>query len=62
MRNTRGSKSARESPVTPTKPDPFRALVEGKISTEQYLRNLKERVEELRESDPPKNPEAPQPA
>jgi hypothetical protein len=62
MRQTKGETSPMESPMTPTKSDPFRSLVEGKITTEQYLRTLKERVEELRESDPPDQREAPQTA
>jgi hypothetical protein len=48
--------------MTLTKPDPFRSLVEGKITTEQYLRTLQERVEELRESDPPTPRPTPQTA
>ncbi len=51
-----------ESPVTPTSPDAFRSLVEGRITTEQYLRTLDERVEELREPTPPPPRPEPQPA
>jgi hypothetical protein len=32
----------------PTSADAFRSLVEGKITTEQYLHTLAERAEELR--------------
>jgi|HubBroStandDraft_5_1064220.scaffolds.fasta_scaffold456906_2 hypothetical protein len=46
----------RETHVTPTGTDAFRSLVEGRITTEQYLRSVDERVEELREPPPPPPP------
>lgn len=53
----------REPPVTPASPNAFRSLIEGRITTEQYLRTLDERVEELRETPTPPTPKAsPQPA
>ena len=36
----------------PTNADAFRALMEGKITTEQYLRTLEERAKELRDPAP----------
>jgi hypothetical protein len=51
-----------ESPVTPVKQDAFRSLVEGRITTEQYLRSLEERVEELREPEQPASRRASQAA
>jgi hypothetical protein len=39
--------------MTQINPDAFRSLVEGRITTEQYLRTIKERAEELREPEPP---------
>jgi hypothetical protein len=51
-----------ESPVTPVKQDAFRSLVEGRITTEQYLRSLEERVEELREPERPVQHPTPQAA
>lgn len=51
-----------EPEMTTAKPDAFRSLVEGKITTEQYLRTLDQRVEELREPQPPTPRETPQPA
>jgi hypothetical protein len=46
----------REMHMTPTSSDAFRSLVEGRITTEQYLRSLDERAEELREPQPPPPP------
>jgi hypothetical protein len=51
-----------ESPVTPVKQDAFRSLVEGRITTEQYLRSLEERVEELRDAERPAQHPTPQAA
>lgn len=48
--------------MTTTKPDDFRSLVEGKITTEQYLRKLDERVEELRDPKPPTPSDVHEPA
>jgi hypothetical protein len=50
--------------MPPTSPDAFRSLVEGRITTEQYVRSVDERVEELREPTPRSSPPcaAPQPA
>ena len=36
----------------PTNADAFRSLMEGKITTEQYLRILNERADELRQTSP----------
>ena len=46
----------------PTDADAFRSLVEGKITTEQYLRTLDERAKELREPLPPQAPPDGEPA
>ena len=51
-----------ESPVTPVKQDAFRSLMEGHITTEQYLRSLEERVDELREPERPAQRSMSQPA
>lgn len=49
-----------EPEMSTAKPDAFRNLVEGKITTEQYLRTLDERVEELRQPKLPEQDETPQ--
>jgi hypothetical protein len=42
-----------ENPVPPAEPNTFRRLVEGKITPEEYVRNLDERVQQAREADRP---------
>jgi|HubBroStandDraft_6_1064221.scaffolds.fasta_scaffold59046_3 hypothetical protein len=42
-----------ENPVPPAEPNTFRRLVEGKITPEEYVRNLDERVQQTREADRP---------
>jgi hypothetical protein len=49
-----------ERSVPPAEPDTFRQLVERKITTEEYVRSLDERVKEQRESNQPATPAAPQ--
>jgi hypothetical protein len=49
-----------ERSVPPAEPDTFRQLVERKITTEEYVRSLDERVKEQRESNQPVPPLAPQ--
>ncbi len=49
-----------ERPVPPAEPDTFRQLVERKITTEEYVRSLDERVKEQRESNRATVPTAPQ--
>jgi hypothetical protein len=48
-----------ERSVPPAEPDTFRQLVERKITTEEYVRSLDERVKEQRESNRPTTPAAP---
>jgi hypothetical protein len=62
MRQNRRCNAMKEMAVTPTSTDAFRSLVEGRITTEQYLRSVDERVEELREPPPPPPRSTPQPA
>lgn len=45
-----------ENPVPPAEPNTFRRLVEGKITPEEYVRNLDERVQQTREADRPAPP------
>jgi hypothetical protein len=49
-----------ERSVPAAEPDTFRQLVERKITTEEYVRSLDERVKEQRESNQPATPAAPQ--
>lgn len=49
-----------ERSVPPAEPDTFRQLVERKITTEEYVRSLDERVKEQRESNQPTMPATPQ--
>jgi hypothetical protein len=46
-----------EKRVPPAEPDTFRRLVEGQITTDEYVRTLDKRVQELRESDRPIEPQ-----
>jgi hypothetical protein len=48
-----------EIPVPPAEPSTFRRLVERKITTEEYLRSLDQRVQETRESEAPSLPSPP---
>jgi hypothetical protein len=40
-------------PVPPAEPNTFRRLVEDKITPDEYVRKLDERVQETREANPP---------
>lgn len=45
-----------ETPVPPAEPNTFRRLVEGKITPDEYVRKLDERVQETREANRPAAP------
>jgi len=45
-----------ERPVPPAEPTTFRRLVEGKITPDEYVRKLDERVQETREASRPVTP------
>ena len=42
-----------KTPVPPAEPNTFRRLVEGKITPDEYVRKLDERVQETREANRP---------
>ncbi len=50
-----------ENTVPPAEPDTFRRLVERKITPDEYVRNLDERVQQIREANQPAAPEPPAP-
>jgi hypothetical protein len=42
--------------VPPAEPDTFRRLVEGEITVDEYVRDLDERVQQIREANQPLSP------
>jgi len=46
-----------EKLVPPAEPNTFRRLVEGKITPDEYVRKLDERVQETREANRPAAPQ-----
>jgi len=45
-----------ENQMPPAEPNTFRRLVEGKITTDEYVRDLDERVQQTREANRPASP------
>lgn len=51
-----------EETVPPAEPNTFRRLVEGKITPDEYVRQLDERVQQTREANQPSSePQPPEP-
>lgn len=55
MSNTRKGLRAMEETMPPAEPNTFRRLVEGKITPDEYVRQLDERVQQTREANQPSN-------
>jgi hypothetical protein len=53
MSNTRRGLQAMEETMPPAEPNTFRRLVEGKITPDEYVRQLDERVQQTREANQP---------